>query len=168
MDKQIVVYPWSSSAVLCSLSPVRLCATPWTGARQAPLSMGFFRQEYWNGLPFPLQGLFPTQRSNPQLLCLLHWQVDSLPLSPPESPQRGGLVSKNEKQATDKHNKDESQSFTLGKQSQAQKTSYYKVSFTRNFREDKSNLQWEKTDQSLGWVWMGKELKVTFKRGEMF
>ena len=31
-------------------------ATPWTATRQAPLSMGFFRQEYWSGLPFPSPG----------------------------------------------------------------------------------------------------------------
>ena len=31
-------------------------ATPWTVAHQAPLSMGFSRQEYWSGLPFPLSG----------------------------------------------------------------------------------------------------------------
>ena len=36
-----------------SLSRVRLFATPWTVAQQAPLSLGFFRQEYYNGLPFP-------------------------------------------------------------------------------------------------------------------
>ena len=36
-----------------SLSRVRLFATPWTGAYQAPLSMTFSRQEYWSGLPFP-------------------------------------------------------------------------------------------------------------------
>ena len=36
-----------------SLSRVRLFATPWTVAPQAPLSMGFSRQEYWSGLPFP-------------------------------------------------------------------------------------------------------------------
>ena len=36
-----------------SLSRVRLFVTPWTVASQAPLSLGFFRQEYWNGLPFP-------------------------------------------------------------------------------------------------------------------
>ena len=35
------------------LSHVRLFATPGTVARQAPLSMGFSRQEYWSGLPFP-------------------------------------------------------------------------------------------------------------------
>ena len=36
-----------------SLSRVQLFATPWTVAYQAPLSMGFSRQEYWSGLPFP-------------------------------------------------------------------------------------------------------------------
>ena len=39
------------------LSCVQLFATPWTAACQAPLSMGFFRQKYWNGLPFPLPGI---------------------------------------------------------------------------------------------------------------
>ena len=36
-----------------SLSRIRLFATPWTVAYQAPPSVGFFRQEYWSGLPFP-------------------------------------------------------------------------------------------------------------------
>ena len=54
--------------------------TLWTVARQAPLSMGFSRQEYWSGLHFLLQGIFPTQGLNPCLLHLLQWQVDSLPL----------------------------------------------------------------------------------------
>ena len=36
-----------------SLSHVQLLATPWTAAYQAPLSMGFSRQEYWSGLPLP-------------------------------------------------------------------------------------------------------------------
>ena len=40
----------------CVLSHVRLFVTPWTVARQAPLSMGFSRQEYWSGLPFPPPG----------------------------------------------------------------------------------------------------------------
>ena len=35
------------------LSRVRLLATPWTAAYQAPLSTGFFRQEYWSGVPLP-------------------------------------------------------------------------------------------------------------------
>ena len=59
----------------------KLCLTlaiPWTVAHQAPLSMGFPRQQYWSELPFLLLGIFLTQGSNPYLL---HWQVDSLPLS---------------------------------------------------------------------------------------
>ena len=36
-----------------SLSRIRLFATPWTVAYYDPLSMGFSRQEYWSGLPFP-------------------------------------------------------------------------------------------------------------------
>ena len=36
-----------------SLNRVRLLATPWTAAHEAPPSMGFFRQEYWNGVPLP-------------------------------------------------------------------------------------------------------------------
>ena len=39
-----------------SLSRVRLFVTPWTVAYQASLSMGFSRQEYWSGLPFPSPG----------------------------------------------------------------------------------------------------------------
>ena len=59
------------------------CATPWTVAHQAPLSMGFSRQEYWSGWTCPPQGIFPTQGSNPHLLCFLHWQAGSLSLAPP-------------------------------------------------------------------------------------
>ena len=51
-------------------------ATPWTVARQAPLSMGFSRQEYWSGLPFPLlssksQGYLPSFQSSPTLASFL-------------------------------------------------------------------------------------------------
>ena len=42
-----------------SLSRVQLFATLWTVAHQAPLSMGFSRQEYWSGLPFPSPGDLP-------------------------------------------------------------------------------------------------------------
>ena len=42
-------------------------ATPWTVAYQASLSIGFSRQKYWSGLPFPFQGIFPTQGLNPGL-----------------------------------------------------------------------------------------------------
>ena len=58
---------------------VQLFATPWTVAHQAPWSMEFSRQECWSGCHFLLQGIFPTQGSNPHLLHLLHWHVDSVP-----------------------------------------------------------------------------------------
>ena len=45
-----------------TLGHVRLSTTPWTVARQAPLSMGFSRQEYWSGLPFPSPGELPDAR----------------------------------------------------------------------------------------------------------
>ena len=43
-------------------------ATPWTVACQAPLSMGFSRQEHWSGLPFSSLGIFLTQELNPGVL----------------------------------------------------------------------------------------------------
>ena len=49
---------------LVCISCVGLSETPWTVARQAPLSMGFSRQEYWSRLPCPPPGTFPTQGSN--------------------------------------------------------------------------------------------------------
>ena len=52
---QPVVY----SVAIQSLSRVRLFVTPWTAARQAPLFMGFSRQEYWSWLPFPTPGDLP-------------------------------------------------------------------------------------------------------------
>ena len=47
---------------------VQLFVAPWTIACQAPLSMGFSRQEYWRGFPCPPPGIFPTQGWNPHLL----------------------------------------------------------------------------------------------------
>ena len=72
------MYIYTCHAMLSNFSHVRLFATPWTVAYQAPLSLRFPRQEYWSGLHFPLQGILLTQGSNP---CLLHWQGGSLPLS---------------------------------------------------------------------------------------
>ena len=65
-----------------SFSHVWLFATPWTAARQAPLSMEFSRQEYWSGLPFPSPGdlLNLPKPGSPAL------QVDSLPSEPPGKP----------------------------------------------------------------------------------
>ena len=45
-------------------------ATPWTVAHQAPLSMGFPRQEYWSGLPFPPPGNLPNPGIEPVSLAL--------------------------------------------------------------------------------------------------
>ena len=58
--------------VCCVASVVSNSVTPWTAAHQAPLSMGFSRQEHWSGRHALLQGTFPAQRSNPLLLHLVH------------------------------------------------------------------------------------------------
>ena len=55
-------------------------ATLWTAAHQDPLSLGFPKQEYWGGFPFPPPGDLPDAGSNLCLFCLLHWQLGSLPL----------------------------------------------------------------------------------------
>ena len=49
---------WKWKVKVKSLSRVRLLATPWTAAYQAPPSMGFSRQEFWSGVPWPSPGLF--------------------------------------------------------------------------------------------------------------
>ena len=54
--------------LVSSFSRVRLCATPWAVAHQAPLSMEFCRQEYWSGLPFPTPGDLPDSRIEPASL----------------------------------------------------------------------------------------------------
>ena len=58
--------------MLTCLSGVRLSVISWPVAHQAPLSVGFSKQEYWSGLPCLLQGIFPTQGLNLRLLQLLH------------------------------------------------------------------------------------------------
>ena len=73
--------PFSNITYVClSVSCVGLSETPWTGARQAPLSMGFSRQEYWSGLPCPPPGNLPNpgiKFFSPAL------QADSLPFELP-------------------------------------------------------------------------------------
>ena len=71
-----------------SLSHVRPFATPWTAAYQAPPSMGFSRQEYWSGMPFPSPGDLPNPGIEPGSPAL---QGASLPLSHLESPSRWWL-----------------------------------------------------------------------------
>ena len=59
------------ACVLSRFSPVQLCATLWTGACQAPLSLGFSRQEYWSGLPCPPPGNLPALGIKPASLMSL-------------------------------------------------------------------------------------------------
>ena len=80
--------------MLSCFSHVWLCATLWTTACQAPLSMGFSRQECWNGL----SSLISRRSSQPRAwTCIsyiyLHWQVGSLPLVPPGKPYMLCLVT---------------------------------------------------------------------------
>ena len=63
-----------------SLSRVRLFATPWTAAYQAPLSRGFSRQEYWSGLPFPSPEDLPNPGIEPRSPAL---EADALTSEPP-------------------------------------------------------------------------------------
>ena len=67
-----------------SLSRARLFATPWTVAHQARLSMGFSRQEYWSGLPFPSPGDLPNPGIKPRSPAL---QADTLTSEPPGKPR---------------------------------------------------------------------------------
>ena len=66
-----------------SLSRVRLFATPWTVAYQAPPSIGFSRQEYWSGLPFSSPRDLPKPGIKLQSPTL---EVDTLTSEPPEKP----------------------------------------------------------------------------------
>jgi len=61
-----------------------LCNRTWTVARQAPLSMGFSKQEYWSGLPLPSPGDLPEAGIKPGSPIL---QADSLPSEPPSQSQ---------------------------------------------------------------------------------
>ena len=66
--------------IVKSLSRVRLFATPWTIAHQAPLSMGFSRQEIWSGLPLPSPGDLPDPGIEPRSPVL---EADTLTSEPP-------------------------------------------------------------------------------------
>ena len=67
------------------LSPVQLFATPWTVADQASPSMGFSRQEYWSGLPFPSPGDLPDPGIEPGSPTL---EADALTSEPPGKPYK--------------------------------------------------------------------------------
>ena len=72
-DHSLIVKKWSCSVVSDS-------AIPWTVVSQASLSMGFSRQEYWSGLPFPSPGDLPDPGIEPSSPAL---QADALPSEPP-------------------------------------------------------------------------------------
>ena len=67
-------------------SRVQLFVTPWTVPRQTPLSLGFSRQEYWSGLPYPPPGDLHDPGIEPTSPAALALQADSLPLSRQGSP----------------------------------------------------------------------------------
>ena len=72
------------TAHCCSVTKSCLTlATPWTAVHQAPLSVGFPRQEYWSGLSFPFPGDLPDPGLEPGSLAL---QADSLPIEAPGRP----------------------------------------------------------------------------------
>ena len=75
------------TAMLSHFSHLPLCT------HQAPMSMGFSRQEYWNGLPFPSPGDLSSQGLNSCLLRLLHWQAGSLPLASPGKPHLKMMIT---------------------------------------------------------------------------
>ena len=70
-------------------------ATPWTVAHQVPLSMGFPRQEYWIGLPFPSPGHLPDPGIEPASPA---WQADSLLLSHLRNP--GNMIRSHQRDGT--------------------------------------------------------------------
>ena len=73
----------SSECVSCSV--VSNSVTPQTVAHHVPLSMGFSRQEYWSGLPFPSPGYLPSPGIEPGSRAL---QADTLPSEPPREFQK--------------------------------------------------------------------------------
>ena len=76
-------------------------ATLWTVACPAPLSMGFSRQEYWSGVPFPPPGVLLTQGSNPQFLSPAlaglffttgaTWKTSGIKLMPEKTLEKSGI-----------------------------------------------------------------------------
>ena len=67
---------WKWKVKVKSLSRVQLPATPWTAAYQAPLSMGFSRQEYWSGVPLPSPVNTATKAQNSVFSSPLSWNCN--------------------------------------------------------------------------------------------
>ena len=68
--------------------------TPWTVARQAPLSMEFSRQKYWSGLPFPSPGDLPNPQTESALLISLALAGKFFTTVPPRKPSQKHNQSK--------------------------------------------------------------------------
>ena len=84
---------WCVCVCVCVLlSHVRFFVTPWSIAHQAPLSMGFSREKYWNGLPFPSPGDLPDPGIEPRSPAL---KADSFPSEPPGNPILCWVLPKN-------------------------------------------------------------------------
>ena len=81
----IYTVEYYSAIKVKSLSCVRLFATPRTAAYQAPPSMGFSRQKYWSGLPFPSPGDLPDPGNKPWSPT---FQADALTSEPPGKPKK--------------------------------------------------------------------------------
>ena len=82
--------PHHKAIMVLSLSRVRLFVTPWTAVHQAPLSLGFSRQEYWRGLPFPSPGDLSNPGIEPGSPAL---QAGSLPTELQGKPNIKGAKS---------------------------------------------------------------------------
>ena len=83
------VVPGCCCYCLVTKSCLTLCDPMNCIALQAPLSMGFSKQEYRSGLPFPTARDLPDPGIKPVSLCVLHWRADSLPLQHLGSPTKG-------------------------------------------------------------------------------
>ena len=86
-QKELILINDDYACLLSRFSCVWLCVTLWTVGHQAPLSMGFSRQECWSGLPLPSPGDLPDpgiEAGSPAL------QAEPLPAEPPGKPKREG------------------------------------------------------------------------------
>ena len=71
---------------MCVLNCIQLSEAPWTAAHQAPLSMGFPRQEYWSGLPYPSPGDLPKPGIEPESSALAGGLKNTTLSGPTEAP----------------------------------------------------------------------------------
>ena len=94
---------WKWKVKVKSLSRVRLLATPWTSAYEAPPSMGFSRQEYWSGLPLPSLELLVVHISRSLLnQPLLQGYVEACPRKMPQNPGSSRFLEDGEERYAEK------------------------------------------------------------------